>query len=257
MDFTFNPLTGKLDVAGASAADIEKSQQAFYGATPISEGTYWGKIATLRMKTGSSVAHHLVACFHIMRCNMQPYVSVNREKVTASKECTLFVSASSIHYIPLIPTPQVEYLASMVFESSHGIGSDEIRLNKVGYEDGYCVLELWGKLEYKDRLYFTCRWNQMDKENVSLELGTPDDTLVGGFPSDTPFHNPIASETSEHELTLSANTAVTFTHNLNKFPSVTFINSNGDMVLADVHYNSRNSITIRFNADFTGLMVLN
>ena len=79
----------------------------------------------------------------------------------------------------------------------------------------------------------------------------------GGFPSDIPFHNPIASETSEHELTLLANTAVTFTHNLNKFPSVAFINSNGDMVLADVHYNSRNSITIRFNADFTGLMVLN
>lgn len=255
MNMTFNPITGKLDAVGASAEEIEKSQQNFYGATPISNGSYWGKIATFRMKTGNQEAHHIVACLHIMRCNTYPYNY--RDRVKNVKECTLFVSASSIHYYPRQGyNDEFDYAASMVFDSSHGINSDEIRLNVVGYDDGYCVMELWGKLENKDRMFFTCRWNQLDKENVSLTLGTPDDNLEGGFPS-MPVYYPAAAETSEHSLYLTGGEPFAFQHNLNKYPSVTFIDENGDMVLADVHYDSRNSITVSFEEDFIGTMVLN
>lgn len=49
----------------------------------------------------------------------------------------------------------------------------------------------------------------------------------------------------------------TFTHNLEKHPSVTVIDSAGSMVVGDINYNDINSITITFSAAFTGTVYLN
>ncbi len=46
-------------------------------------------------------------------------------------------------------------------------------------------------------------------------------------------------------------------HNLNKFPSVTVIDSAGDELLAGINYISQNSLTVSFSQATTGKAVCN
>ncbi len=47
------------------------------------------------------------------------------------------------------------------------------------------------------------------------------------------------------------------THNLNKYPAVSIINSAGDEVIGEVKYNSLNKVTITFSGAFKGNATLN
>lgn len=51
----------------------------------------------------------------------------------------------------------------------------------------------------------------------------------------------------------------TIIHNLNKYPSVTIINSAGDEVIGDVRYykDNINKVTVYFQAEFKGTAILN
>ena len=46
-------------------------------------------------------------------------------------------------------------------------------------------------------------------------------------------------------------------HNLNKYPSVSVIDSAGDEVIGDVHYDSVNQVTLTFEGSFKGRATLN
>lgn len=46
-------------------------------------------------------------------------------------------------------------------------------------------------------------------------------------------------------------------HNLNKYPSVTVIDSGGSIVMGAITYNSANSLTLNFSAPFSGTAYLN
>ena len=59
------------------------------------------------------------------------------------------------------------------------------------------------------------------------------------------FEQAIASDTWE------------ITHNLNKYPSVTVVDSGGDQVLTDVNYVNANKIILQFSAAFSGKAYLN
>jgi hypothetical protein len=47
------------------------------------------------------------------------------------------------------------------------------------------------------------------------------------------------------------------THNLNKYPSVTVVDSAGTQFIAQVEYNSRNQLTVYLNGATTGKAYLN
>ena len=47
------------------------------------------------------------------------------------------------------------------------------------------------------------------------------------------------------------------THNLGKFPSVTIVDTNNEIVIGDVDYTSSNIITVTFNNPFAGCAFLN
>ena len=47
------------------------------------------------------------------------------------------------------------------------------------------------------------------------------------------------------------------THNLNKYPSVTVINNDNQIVIGDVVYIDKNSLTVAFSAEFTGKVICN
>lgn len=55
----------------------------------------------------------------------------------------------------------------------------------------------------------------------------------------------------------SSTSSVTVTHNLNKYPSVTVIDSAGDEVEGSVDYLSLNQLTITFSAPFSGTAICN
>jgi hypothetical protein len=58
-------------------------------------------------------------------------------------------------------------------------------------------------------------------------------------------------------ISFSANTAETINHNLNKFPSVTTVDSAGSHVVGDVQHINDNSFTITFTSSFTGKVYAN
>lgn len=47
------------------------------------------------------------------------------------------------------------------------------------------------------------------------------------------------------------------THNLNKYPSVTVVDSAGSVVVGEVKYNNTNKVTITFIGSFSGKAYLN
>lgn len=57
------------------------------------------------------------------------------------------------------------------------------------------------------------------------------------------------------QATLSASWVVV--HNLNVFPSVTVVDSGGTQILADVHYDNANQVTLTFGSPTSGKAYLN
>jgi len=49
----------------------------------------------------------------------------------------------------------------------------------------------------------------------------------------------------------------TINHNLNKYCSVTVVDSNNDVVIGEIHYNSVNQVTLTFTAAFSGKAFFN
>lgn len=60
-----------------------------------------------------------------------------------------------------------------------------------------------------------------------------------------------------NSISFTANTAQTITHNLNKFPSVTTVDSGGSHVVGDIQHIDTNSFRITFTASFTGKVYVN
>jgi len=49
----------------------------------------------------------------------------------------------------------------------------------------------------------------------------------------------------------------TVVHNLNKYPSVSIVDTAGDEVIGQVHFNDSNTVTITFTAAFSGKAFIN
>jgi hypothetical protein len=56
---------------------------------------------------------------------------------------------------------------------------------------------------------------------------------------------------------MSASTSWSVTHNLGKYPSVTVVDSAGDVCEGDIDYLSVNTLTLTFSAAFAGVAYLN
>jgi hypothetical protein len=56
---------------------------------------------------------------------------------------------------------------------------------------------------------------------------------------------------------MSASSTWSVQHDLNKFPSVSVVDSGNNMVVGDVEYIDENNLTITFNASFSGKAYIN
>lgn len=84
----------------------------------------------------------------------------------------------------------------------------------------------------------------VEPETVISTVITGDLTTLGG--GDYYVHTQV-----------SPLTVWTIVHNLNKYPSVTVVDSGGTVVVGDVRYLNANSITVTFSAGFSGKAYLN
>jgi hypothetical protein len=70
--------------------------------------------------------------------------------------------------------------------------------------------------------------------------------------------NPLVSLSSGTVIPVTnPNTTWTITHNLGKRPSVTVVNSSGEVIFCDVLYENENQITITLSVALTGSVYLN
>lgn len=77
---------------------------------------------------------------------------------------------------------------------------------------------------------------------------------------DVELANDVIIDTTDKNYFYIQNTASNIweiTHNLNKYPSVTIIDSSGNEVIGDVEYNSVNQVTLTFAGAFKGTATLN
>ncbi|MBQ6756520.1 MAG: hypothetical protein IJP43_06215 [Oscillospiraceae bacterium] len=56
---------------------------------------------------------------------------------------------------------------------------------------------------------------------------------------------------------LVASAEWTISHNMGKYPSVSIVDSGGNVVMGDVRYIDENTVTVRFNGAFSGTAYLN
>lgn len=79
-------------------------------------------------------------------------------------------------------------------------------------------------------------------------------TSVNGKTGDVILN--LGDSTYIHQQTV-ANATWVITHNLDKYPSVTVVDSAGSVVIGDVQYVSRNQIILTFRGAFSGTAYLN
>jgi len=80
----------------------------------------------------------------------------------------------------------------------------------------------------------------------TLEIGVPGPQGPQGLPPDTYVHEQdVPSDTWEVE------------HNMDKFPSVSIIDSSGRLVIGEVEYVNENKVIVEFTAGFAGKAYLN
>ena len=102
-------------------------------------------------------------------------------------------------------------------------------------------------------------WSDSTQKVKTLNALNGDVTIsaAGGL-AITPTDNDIeiTAQTYTHNQ-IAASTDWTITHNLGRYPSVTIVDSGGNVVIGDVEYMDSNNITVHFTAAFGGKAYLN
>ena len=133
-------------------------------------------------------------------------------------------------------------------------------MNKLTSTSNSCVLtadielenqELCGELEPNNVLEVFIENGARGKSAYEVWIdegntGTQQDFLDSLIYSETFIHNQIYSQ-NEWEVG----------HNLNKFPSVTIVDSGNNIVIGNVEYIDKNNLIIRFSSEFSGKAYLN
>jgi hypothetical protein len=85
--------------------------------------------------------------------------------------------------------------------------------------------------------------------NAGTTLGTPNELEQ--------LISEAASDKTYRHVQSAASATWVITHNLNKYPSVTIVDSAGDMVFGAVSIDSINQVTVSFSAAFSGEAYIN
>ena len=85
------------------------------------------------------------------------------------------------------------------------------------------------------------------KSNKTNVVASPRAVLSTGIISDKNYEHDQASPSATW----------TITHNLNKYPSVSIVDSAGTLIITEVEYTSKNQVVVTFDASTSGKAYLN
>lgn len=107
------------------------------------------------------------------------------------------------------------------------------------------------------KLYGTTSPNIGDMVKVVIPQGNQALSwfFVGGGSGNTPA--PVEGDKTYVFTQQTASNRWTVNHNLNKYPSVTVVDSGNNVVVGEVEYLSTNALTITFNSAFSGKAYMN
>ena len=91
-------------------------------------------------------------------------------------------------------------------------------------------------------------------DTINIKAGN--NITIAANPSDDSITINSTDSSYSHDQ-IQASDVWTINHNLNKYPSVTIVDSAGSIVMGEVTYVSLNQIIIRFMAEFSGMALLN
>lgn len=97
-------------------------------------------------------------------------------------------------------------------------------------------------------------WNNPDYENEDNKPSINGVTLIGDITSEELGLD--ADKTYLYQQTVASDTWI-IVHNLNKYPSVSVIDSAGNEVIGEVSYDDKNQVTLKFEGGFKGVATLN
>lgn len=85
--------------------------------------------------------------------------------------------------------------------------------------------------------------------------GPPGDTVVG--PQGPPGQDGVDADLHHTHVQNSPSASWTVIHNLNKYPTVTVVDSGNSIVMGQINYLDSNTIVINFTAPFSGKAYVN
>lgn len=97
-------------------------------------------------------------------------------------------------------------------------------------------------------------WNNPDYKNEDNKPSINGVTLIGDKTSEELGLD--ADKTYLYQQTVASDTWI-IVHNLNKYPSVSVIDSAGNEVIGEVSYDDKNQVTLKFEGGFKGVATLN
>ena len=98
------------------------------------------------------------------------------------------------------------------------------------------------------------KWNNPDYEDETSKPSINGVILSGDKTTDD--LGIVADKTYLHQQTTASDVWV-IVHNLNKYPSVSVIDSAGNEVIGEVNYDDKNQVTLKFEGGFKGVATLN
>lgn len=253
---TYNPLTCDFDRV-LNKEGVQTIATGFAGTTGIASqyAQAWSRICRIRLQaiaaTTSVPESTFVGRIDVMAQNTNPYVT----RDSYLQAATLLISVA-------YPYPEFASKVEFYIKDSVALPADCVKLVEVQRGEnmlppiGLYDLYIRTSKQY-DRFFYFYRTN----------YGTPIFTpfLADPVISDGELTWRIANQytglswvpTDGNSFAFTNATTVTIDHNLNKMPSVTIVDSEGKMILADVQYISTSQITITFSSLTSGTVYLN
>ena len=206
---------------------------------------------TFTVDTDDSWAYKLDVRFPVKCCTGEELFNIIDLPMDASRTCTIDVTSAMVPFtgkytIQLrgISGEQVYHSDTFEIWVKYSIdpGASYDPVPSEFYQIEQNITEINNHPPYPDISGFWMIWNPATHQ---YELSTiPVPTEAGG------------DKTYIHKQVIASNTWE-ITHNLYKYPSVSVVDTGGNVVIGDVEYTSLNTLAITFTAPFSGTAYLN
>ena len=251
MSYTYNPFIGNLD-AVPSTEEVEQQVQSFCGFTAVRQSSSypWLKLARIKMQVPSTSYMeddygYFSGLFTVM------------SQVTKAYNYG-FNFAAVQFYLQIGFKHYTNMEAKVIVTNNNVLTPDDIAIVAVDSDDSQLIrsFDLFIRCPYDyARFFFSVNWGSKTANGIQLLTATSEQP-IGSIPASNNFVvNKYLYNYREYAVTGVSNT--TIVHNMGRYPSVTIVDNNHEMVLADVVYTSKNEIALSFIQSFTGTVILN